>query len=404
MVMSMHDFQEKRDSRPIAVLLAALAAGAAVPVSASGAELAPFMYDSSTEITAGRAVAKSACARCHGMDGVGKLDTVPHLAGQRPVFLFDRLLAHQAGKTSSAAMHKAVRFLSETALRQAAAYYSSLDPPRITGEPPVFVDPVQVGREAAAACAGCHGENGNSEIPGTPRLSGLHPGYLAAAIKAYRDGGRQHEVMAPMAGGIADADIDNIALHYGYQKPLRTSVKAVGDAAAGAKLATACGGCHGATGNSAKADIPSLAGQDPQYLADAIKAYQSGNRKSPAMESPVAELKDVDVANVAAFFAAQEPLAAALPKQLSVGEWAARCDRCHGLAGNSTQVDVPALAGQRANYLAKSLIAFRAGVRKSVLMDAMTSVLSDLDIKNLAAYYAHNQPKGVVFVRVLPSK
>jgi len=254
--MSMHELQEKAAFKPLAVLLATFAAGAGAPL-ASGAQVDLFAYDSPTEITAGKGVAESACARCHGLDGIGKASAVvPHLAGQRPAYLYERLLAHKAGATGGAAMHQAVRYLSESALKQAAAYYANVEPPKVAGEPPAFLDPVQAGREAAAACAGCHGADGNSAIPGTPRLSGLHPGYLAAAIKAYRDGGRQHAMMAPMVAGLADADIDNLALFYGRQKPSQTTAKAI----TGAELAAACGGCHGKTGNSAKADIPSLAG------------------------------------------------------------------------------------------------------------------------------------------------
>ena len=50
-------------------------------------------------------------------------------------------------------------------------------------------------RLAAAACAKCHGEDGNSKIPGTPSLAGQQPHYLVAAIQEYHQGDRSIDPM-----------------------------------------------------------------------------------------------------------------------------------------------------------------------------------------------------------------
>jgi cytochrome c553 len=67
------------------------------------------------------------------------------------------------------------------------------------------------------------------------------------------------------------------------------------------------------------------------------------------------------------------------------------CQACH-LAVAPTG-DTPHLAGQRETYIAKQLKAFKSGDRKSPLMSAMATQLSDADIENLAAYWA-SQPSG----------
>lgn len=73
---------------------------------------------------------------------------------------------------------------------------------------------VNAGKAKAAVCAACHGANGISVIPDYPNLAGQKVRYLEASIKAYRDGERKNAIMSPMASGLSDADIANIAAFY----------------------------------------------------------------------------------------------------------------------------------------------------------------------------------------------
>lgn len=65
----------------------------------------------------------------------------------------------------------------------------------------------------------------------------------------------------------------------------------------------------------------------------------------------------------------------------------ALCASCHGATGISVNPMWPNLAGQREQYLAKQIKAFRDGLRKDPMMAPMVAALSDEDIANLAAYY-----------------
>jgi cytochrome c553 len=73
---------------------------------------------------------------------------------------------------------------------------------------------------------------------------------------------------------------------------------------------------------------------------------------------------------------------------------AAVCAACHGTNGISLIPMYPNLAGQKEQYLASSLKAFRDGQRKNMIMAPMAANLSDDDIANLAAYYAKLDPSG----------
>ena len=72
-----------------------------------------------------------------------------------------------------------------------------------------------------------------------------------------------------------------------------------------AKVATVCAACHGASGVSVSDTIPNLAAQRATYLEAQLKALKEGTRKNQIMNAIAAQLSAEDIANVAAFFAAQ---------------------------------------------------------------------------------------------------
>ena len=53
------------------------------------------------------------------------------------------------------------------------------------------------GKAKTASCAGCHGEDGNSMMPGFPKLAGQHKGYLVKQLQAFKSGARMSPMMAP---------------------------------------------------------------------------------------------------------------------------------------------------------------------------------------------------------------
>lgn len=84
---------------------------------------------------------------------------------------------------------------------------------------------------------------------------------------------------------------------------------AAGNPALGREKAVAvCGACHGIDGNSAAPTFPRLAGQHEGYLLHALNGYRNGTRKNEIMKAQAALLTAPDMANLAAYFAAQKGL------------------------------------------------------------------------------------------------
>ncbi|GAB4469906.1 MAG: cytochrome c [Burkholderiaceae bacterium] len=67
---------------------------------------------------------------------------------------------------------------------------------------------------------------------------------------------------------------------------------------------------------------------------------------------------------------------------------AVACQACHGLDGLAKLPDAPHLAAQPAPYLERALRAYRAGERRNEVMSIAVKMLTDEDIRDLAAYYS----------------
>ncbi|MEO8654909.1 MAG: c-type cytochrome [Ramlibacter sp.] len=378
---------------------------AAAPAPAGAGDDLRAAFATPQDIAEGKRVALASCASCHAITGIALARGTPHIAGQRPAYLYAELRVYQAGRRGNTPMNNAVKFLSDDALVKVAAYYANLDP-----APPAAAsarkankaDPLSAGRDAAAGCSGCHGDDGISETPGMPSLVGLDAKYLGDATRAYKSGLRKHGMMKTLVSALSEAEIDSISLFYAMQKPGKAKTPASGNKAAGKTAATACASCHGQGGVST-GTAPSLAGQDAQYFAGAMKAYKTGARADAAMKAPAASLDDTAIKDLAAYYADQMPQPPRVKKPMTTDEVADRCNRCHGVDGNSTDPRTPAIAAQRADYLDPVMRAYRKGERKSTAMSAMLDGMSDDEIMDLAAHYASKKARSVVYVPV-PTK
>lgn len=86
------------------------------------------------------------------------------------------------------------------------------------------------------------------------------------------------------------------------------------DPAAGEEKSQVCAACHGVGGKSTIPMNPNLAGQYASYLEFAMRSYRDGGRKNPIMGAQAASLSDEDIADLAAYFAAQPASMAVVPK------------------------------------------------------------------------------------------
>jgi len=170
--------------------------------------------------------------------------------------------------------------------------------------------------------------------------------------------------------------------------------------AAGKEKAGMCVACHGENGISQTENIPSLAGQQDQFIQWQLVFFRGGARKNEQMQPIAEQISNEDIRNLGAYFASLTPPKDAKPDdnpdlsrkgaQAAVGR---RCASCHTDSYAGTKA-VARLAGQREEYLVKALHDYKSGVRSGGAGAAMTDVaypLSDEEITALAHYLAHLQ-------------
>ena len=76
---------------------------------------------------------------------------------------------------------------------------------------------VQAGKAKAAACAACHGANGQGMAP-NPALAGKSEAQLIQALKDFKSGKRDNAIMKGMTSSLSDQDIENLAAYYASLK------------------------------------------------------------------------------------------------------------------------------------------------------------------------------------------
>jgi cytochrome c553 len=197
--------------------------------------------------------------------------------------------------------------------------------------------------------------------------------------------------------------------HIAWTPELLNLVKK-GNADKGKVLAESCKSCHGDKGQGTKEEtrddevlpaIPALAGQVATYAYKQLRDYFSGSRSHVQMTGVAKGLTEQDAADLAVWFstlpraenkAGSEKLARA-DKMVEQGDGKRilpPCFVCHGSKGQGEKQDIPALAGQQANYFTRTLLEYKNGQRHNDVYSRMRLIaqqLSEDEIKELALYY-----------------
>ena len=164
-----------------------------------------------------------------------------------------------------------------------------------------------------------------------------------------------------------------------------------------------CSSCHGPEGRSISPTFPRLAGQQKDYLVAQLQAFRDKTRADPHAQTYMwgmaARLSDPTIDGIAAYYAAQTPVAgqpiaspetAAGKKIFTEGipsENVPACMSCHGekAEGNGP---IPRLAGQHQAYLARQLEAFASMARANEIMHENSKDLTPEQIAEVTAYLA----------------
>ena len=176
-------------------------------------------------------------------------------------------------------------------------------------------------------------------------------------------------------------------------------IAAAQDKARGETLAAGrCTACHGENGRSQLEGIPSLAGQQPLFIVTQLILMREGIRQVPPMQSFVDGIADKDVEDLAAYYASlpagpaedRSPRDAALAAKGEALTGPRHCTVCH-LPTLHGREQVPRITGQREEFLARTLAAYRDGTRVGAdpQMNDTVRGLPDADIAALAHYLAH---------------
>lgn len=154
------------------------------------------------------------------------------------------------------------------------------------------------GKRISVQCRTCHGADGYAQIPIAPHIGGEPESYLAAQLKAFRDGTREHEMMTIVAANLTDQQIADLAAWYGGHK---VSVEMTADPAAAPEQ---CLACHGADGLHLIEDAPNLAGETNIYIDTQLKAFRGGKRTHEIMTGIAADLTNEEIRAYADWYAA----------------------------------------------------------------------------------------------------
>ena len=83
--------------------------------------------------------------------------------------------------------------------------------------PTLAAGDIQAGKVLSAACAACHGANGQGTAQ-YPALAGRNADQLVQALKDFKSGKRDNVFMKGMASSLSDRDIENVAAYYASLK------------------------------------------------------------------------------------------------------------------------------------------------------------------------------------------
>ncbi len=177
----------------------------------------------------------------------------------------------------------------------------------LTGATALFISAANAQTERLAVCAGCHGADGNSALAGIPSLAGQPKVFLENYLVMSREGVRGSEVMQKLLKGITDKEIVALAVHFNGLK-----AKAIpGDTdpamfKRGREVARKnhCGNCH-MPNYHGQSQMPRLAGQREDFLAESMFAYRQNRRPGgdTMMAAALYGIPDADIKALAHFLA-----------------------------------------------------------------------------------------------------
>ncbi len=182
-------------------------------------------------------------------------------------------------------------------------------------------EPAELMAERLTACAACHGDEGRTVGDDYyPAIAGKPAGYLYAQLTSFREGRRQHTIMAGLLATMSDAYLGEIALYYAArrhapQPPMSGTTPE--QLALGERLTVLgdperkippCQACHGERLTGVVPMIPGLRGLPARYLDAQVGAWKNGVRhaREPDCMGRIARaLKAEEITAISSWLASQ---------------------------------------------------------------------------------------------------
>ncbi|HJX16591.1 MAG TPA: c-type cytochrome [Acidiferrobacterales bacterium] len=149
---------------------------------------------------------------------------------------------------------------------------------------------VAAGKTKSAACAACHGVDGNSAAPNFPKLAGLDAQYIAKQLADYKSGARKDPLMIGMVAGLSRKDMDDLGAYYASRKRSTGTTGASADVLKKAERLyrggdakngiSACISCHGPAGTGIPPRFPAVSGQHAAYSQKQLLDFKTGTRSN----------------------------------------------------------------------------------------------------------------------------
>ena len=204
---------------------------------------------------------------------------------------------------------------------------------------------IEAGQGKSGSCASCHGENGNSMMPLFPKLAAQNEGYLVQQMQAFKDGSRTDATMGAMVAGLSDQDIQDIAAYYAAQTVTENPLPQVNP-----DDLDDIDDDNALTDDEKTAAKKALQDQQDTLMAMGYDVYRNGD----------------------------------LENEISA------CIACHGPNGEGNEpASFPALKGQHAGYLVKTLTDFKTDVRSNDpdnMMHMIAKKMTEQEITALSYY------------------
>lgn len=163
-----------------------------------------------------------------------------------------------------------------------------------------------------------------------------------------------------------------------------------------------CLACHGDSGQSETAGVPSLGGQPAPYLLIQLYLFREGQRVAEIMNDMTKDFSDDDLRAFSDAIAKLPPPQPPQPPRPAadvpdaarmqsgralIGQY--RCNTCHNLDLTGHD-NIPRIADQREDYLVKTLRDYKSNARQGYdgVMAEVLAPIADAQILDLASYLA----------------